>query len=144
MKKNEKSSKAKKEEAKKEPNKESKKGAVKKGKHVVTLKGLKDIGKVPAEREKAETAPKKIIKEKSTEPKAPKSKPLKSKIPENIETYVREETQKGKRPMDLILPVMEMFDKIKKVDNEKAAQKRAEWTIWRVRHEMGVTRKPKS
>ena len=145
MKKNEKSPKnPKKEEVKKDPNKEPKKGPVKKEKHIATLKGLKDIGKVPAEPEKAETAPKKAVKEKAAESKTPTSKIWKSKIPENIETYVKEETGKGKRPKDLIPTVIEMLDRVKKLDNEKATQKRAARTLWQIRHEMGVTRKPKS
>ena len=148
MKKNEKSPKnPKKEEVKKDPNKEPKKEPAKKEKRVVTLKELKDVVKGPLEPEKTNGAPKKSIKEKeekSSQPKAPKSTPWKAKIPQDIEAYVKEQTEKGKKPKDLISTVVEMFDRIKKLDNEKATQKRAARTLWQIRHEMGVTRKPKS
>jgi hypothetical protein len=76
-------------------------------------------------------------------PKASKPKTSwKWNFPQNIESFIRKNTEKGKAPKDLVPTVVKMFEEVKPLE-EKASKKRAVRAIWQVRHEMGVTRKPK-
>jgi hypothetical protein len=81
-------------------------------------------------------------KEKVPKASKPKTSSLKRKFPQNIESFIRENTKKGKAPKDLIPTVAKMFEEIKPLE-EKASKKKAMWAIWQVRHDMGVTRKSK-
>lgn len=74
--------------------------------------------------------------------KASKPKTRKWKLPQNIESFIRKNTEKGKAPKDLIPTVAKMFEEVKPLE-EKASKKKAMWAIWQVRHDMGVTRKSK-
>jgi hypothetical protein len=81
-------------------------------------------------------------KEKVPKASKPQTSSWKWKLPQNIESFIRKNTEKGKAPKDLMTAVIKMFEEVKHLE-EKASKKRAVRAIWQVRHEMGVTRKPK-